>query len=489
MNDASSTGSGVRNPFERRFGVDPRALAALRISLGAILLVDLGLRARDLATFYSDAGVFPRSALRRLYPTLSSVSIHATSGEVWVQAALFMVAAGFATALLVGYRTRLATVASFVLLVSLQMRNPFLLNAGDVLFRRLLFWSILLPLGSHWAIDAGRNGRRDGRIASLATAGLLLQVVLVYFTNVRFKLRTDSWLRGDAMRYVFNLDQFTAGLAPVIGGYPVLLEVLAWGWFALIATSALLVVLTGRARAVFASLFFAGHVGMLLTMDLGIFPLVSLAGLLPFFPPAVWDRVEAVSRPVAPTVNRGRMALDRWLPGTDRRTISLPHSRRTDVLRSVVLATLITAMLLQNAVAVGLVDQPAVVPDAVSDRSWNMFGNPPQSEGWYVAHGTFESGRQVSAHVSSKRLDRPPDAGNRYPAARWRKYQSKLAVSGDERLHASLAADVCRRWTTTAGEPLQSVTLEHVKEATRLDGPDQQESGEVRQYACVMTEG
>jgi len=113
-----STLARVRDALDRRFGVDPRALAALRISLAALLLLDLALRARDLATFYSDVGVFPRSALAHHYPAMGSVSIHAISGAVWVQALLFLVAAAFATAFFVGYRTRLATLASLVLLVS-----------------------------------------------------------------------------------------------------------------------------------------------------------------------------------------------------------------------------------------------------------------------------------------------------------------------------------------------------------------------------------
>lgn len=479
--------ASVRKALERRLGIDPRALAALRISLGILLLVDLGLRARDLATFYSDAGVFPRTALASAYPAFSSISIHAMSGEVWVQAVLFLVAAGFATALLVGYRTRLATIASFVLLVSLHARNPMVLNAGDVVFRRVLFWSIFLPLGGRWAVDARRSGGREDWVAGLATTGLLVQVVLIYFTNVAFKLRTDVWLRGDAMRYVFELDQFTFGLAAIVSRYPPLLELLAWGWFALIVSSVLLVVLTGRARTIFASMFVAGHVGMLLTMDLGIFPLVSIAGLLPFFSPSVWDWVEERLRPVRSRLGRWVSTVDRWLrtPDWPNSSFSLPRWTRT--IRSAVLAFLIAAILLQNVVAVGLVDQPSAVPDAVSDRSWNMFGNPPQSEGWYVGHGTFDSGRQVSSRVFSTRLDRHPDAGTRYPAARWRKYQSKLAASDDERLYAYLATDICRRWTAAAGHPLQAVTLEHVREDSRLDGPDERGSGAVRQYACVTS--
>ncbi|SFS01331.1 Vitamin K-dependent gamma-carboxylase [Halomicrobium zhouii] len=481
--DGSSTLARVRDGLERRFGVDPRSLAALRIALGTLLLLDLALRARDLATFYSDVGVFPRSALAHHYPAMGSLSVHAITGEVWVQGVLFLVAAAFATALLVGYRTRLATLASLVLLVSLHARNPMVLNAGDVLFRRLLFWGLFLPLGARWAVDvdtaATGDAGDDGRdwIATVATAALLVQVVLVYFANVAFKLRTDVWLQGDAIRYVFELDRFTVGLASSVAQYPRLLELAALGWFALLCISPLLLVVTGRARLLLVSLFASGHLGMFLTMDLGIFPLVSLTALLPFLPPSVWDRVEAATEPV-------RMRLWTGFPSVDPRRVELPVGQRARTARSVFLAGLLASMLLLNAVAVGLVDAPAGTPEAVEDRSWNMFGNPPESESWYVAYATLDSGRNVSGHVSAARWGGPTDGRDRYPRGRWRKFTSNVDRGDEDQLVAALGRDVCRRWSASGDQQVRAVTLERVDEESVLDGPDRRTSTVVWRGDC-----
>lgn len=179
----------VRTAIARRFGVDTRALAALRTSLGVLVLVDLSLRSRNLVAFYTDFGAFPRAALRGHSPGLARLSVHAVSGELWVQAVLFLIAGMFGVALLVGYRTTFATVVSFLLLASLHARNPLVLNAGDSLFRRLLFWGMFLPLGERWSIDALRSGRPEERVTSVASAALLVQVVLVYTVNAVFKLR------------------------------------------------------------------------------------------------------------------------------------------------------------------------------------------------------------------------------------------------------------------------------------------------------------
>ncbi|PSQ39975.1 HTTM domain-containing protein, partial [Halobacteriales archaeon SW_12_71_31] len=245
-----------------RLGVDPRGLAALRVAVGTLLLVDLALRARDLRTFYTDAGALPRAALQ----------------------------------------------SALVLLASLHARNPLLLNGGDSVLRRLLIWMALLPLGSRWSLDALRReatGDRPRRapVVTVASAGLLIQVVAVYLVNGLFKLRSDAWTRGVALEYVFSLDQITVLLGDALATRPALLGVVEPVWLGLLLGSVGLVALTGRRRTALVCAFAGAHLSMFLTMRLGIFPLISLAALVPFLPPSVWDRVEtAVDRPALDTL-------------------------------------------------------------------------------------------------------------------------------------------------------------------------------------------
>ncbi|MDY6780176.1 MAG: HTTM domain-containing protein, partial [Halobacteria archaeon] len=177
------------------------------------------MRSRHLAAFYTDRGVLPTSTLTARYPVLNRISLHALSGDVWFQVLVFVVTGVFAALVVVGYRTTLVTAVSWVLLLSLQLRNPLVLNGGDGLFVRLFFWGTLLPLGERWSIDAARRGEaytQRERVASVASAGLLTQVVVVYAVNAVLKLRGDLWLSGDAVRYVFSLDQFTVLLGEFV---------------------------------------------------------------------------------------------------------------------------------------------------------------------------------------------------------------------------------------------------------------------------------
>src|SRR6056297_2882672 len=189
----------------RWFEIDLRALAAFRISLGLLLIVDLVARSRSLGAFYTDSGVLPREALFSDYTNV--YSLHAISGAAWAQTVLFCIAGAFALALVVGYRTRIATIVSWLLLVSLHARNPMVLNSGDILLRMLLFWGIFLPLDDCWSVSADRSSRGRSSIASIATIALLLQVVLMYATNAVHKSRSDLWMDGEAVVHIMSADQ------------------------------------------------------------------------------------------------------------------------------------------------------------------------------------------------------------------------------------------------------------------------------------------
>ncbi len=465
----------MRAALARRLAVDRRALAAFRIALALVVLADLARRVPDARAFYTDGGVLPRSLLAALYPGYATASLHALSGALPFQLGLFALAAVAALALLVGYRTRLAAVVSLVLLVSLQLRNPLVLNSGDVLLRRLLFWGCLLPLGSRWAVDSGtRDSEPTDSVVGLATAGLLAQVVAVYATNAAVKLRADVWLRGDAVRYAFQLDHFTVGLGNAVAGWTPALRLAAWGWLALLVLSPLLVGLSGRARAALVGAFAAVHAGMLATMQLGVFPLVSLVALVPLLPGRVWDRVEARTAIPWRLPRRPRTPLTARVPPLERGARGLA-------------ACCLAALLVVNAVGLGLVGAPAGTPDQVTERSWDMFApSPPLSTWWLVAPATLSSGERVDA-ITGEPFDasRPPEVAAVHGSAGWRKFFAD--AKWEPRLRESLARFLCARWNRSHDTGMRTVELWHVTERTDLDGPETVERDRLGSYRCGQT--
>jgi hypothetical protein len=473
----------------RRASVDLRAIATLRIGLGSLLFADILLRSRDLVAFYTDVGVLPRSTLTIEYPMISRLSIHGLSGGVWFQALLFLIAAVCALGLLLGYWTRISVMISWLLLVSLHARNPIVLNGGDSVLRRLLFWSLFLPLGARWSLDAraGRVTHTATRVVSVATAGLLVQVVLVYATNAGFKLRAGEWTGGGALADVLWLDSFTTPVGAALSEAPALLSVLEPLWLGLVLGSPLLLVLTGWHRGLLAGLFAGGHCWMLATMRLGIFPLVSLLAIVPFLPASVWDRVETHGQRVETSLRSVEGIQGVWercetvLPRrgskhsadpspsiqSDGGASALGRARRlAGTAASGLAAVVLVVLLCWNAMALGLVDTPAAVSANVdpAEHSWSMFANPGETDVWLVAPGTLDSGERVDAfHGGSVRRGVPPDGAAWYPNNRWRKYvRSVWAMDG--RIHDEFASGLCHRWERQHSAELSSVTVSAVLE-------------------------
>ena len=121
----------------RLFSIDLRSLAVFRMALGGLLLADLYTRAQDLSAHYTDWGVLPRDVLFPYFADPVPFSLHLVTGSSFGQAIIFLIAGVFALALLVGFRTPMVTVASWLLLLSVQARNPRVLHDSDVLLRLL----------------------------------------------------------------------------------------------------------------------------------------------------------------------------------------------------------------------------------------------------------------------------------------------------------------------------------------------------------------
>jgi len=482
----------LRDALRRRFAVDARALAAFRVSLAALVLLDLGLRTRSLVAFYTDSGGLPRARLFEVAPTLGRLSVHALSGAAWVQWALFALTAVAALALLAGYRTTLATLVTGLLVLSLQFRNPLVLNGGDVVLRMLFFWGVFLPLGERWSVDALRSAEPRHRIASVATAGVLLEVVVIYSVNAALKLRGDAWLSGEAVQYVFSLDMFVVGLGDVLAGYPGLLSAFSHVWLALVSLSFLLVALTGWPRGALAGAFAGMHLGMLATMQLGIFPLVSVAALLPFLPSRVWDALPGRER--VPGLRS--VPVDEWGEWLSSRlpVIAAPElpSALAFVRERVVpagLAVVLAGVLLWNAATVGVVPVSEVTPVSESpDPHWNMFAPSPLStDYWFVAPAALGSGERVDAFDGAAvSWDKPPDVADSYRSSRWRKYLTNVYHEDSTAISQGLAEHLCWRQARRGATP-EAVSVYVVAQDTRLDGPEPTERILLAERNCSTT--
>nr|WP_245188614.1 HTTM domain-containing protein [Halarchaeum rubridurum] len=395
---------------------------------------------------------------------------------------MFALAAAFALAVLLGYHTRLALLCSVVLLVSLHARNPLVLNGGDSLLRRLAFWGLLLPLGSRWSLDAlarARERARDAplgptRVATAASAALLLQVVLVYVVTALFKHQGTLWGRGLAVRYVFDLREFTVFFGPVLAGHALPLTAANYAWLALLTCAPLLVLTTGRVRAALVGAFALAHLGLLCTVGVGIFPLVDLVALLPFLPSVVWDAGER--RLDGSRLAEGVNGVAARLPTPRDVTPSLPAGAARVAGRglAVVVCVLLVAMCAWNAASLGYADLGGGEGVDPAQYGWNMFApDPVTTEVWYVAPAETASGERVDAVTGGAVSWAPPPSFERqYPTARWRKLLRNAHKRDLVGVQRAYAGHLCARWNATHADDLERVSVAVAVQEARLEEPE-----------------
>lgn len=283
----------LQQRLQEVFGIDLRTLALFRILLGTVILVTLVLRLPDLQAFYTDSGVLPRHWLIQA-DSPWRWSLHMLNGGAWFQAVLFAVAILAALAMVVGYRTRWATFLTWLLLVSVNSRNPLVMIGGDTLMTCLMFWAMFLPLGARASVDAALSPTPPpaGPVHySIASAALLLQVMSVYFFSAIFK--TDpAWENGPAVFYALSLESYATPLGVWLRQFPALLSPLSsfvW-WLEMLGPVLIFTpVFTRAIRLTLLILFVGMHLGFFLCLEIGHYPFVSWASLSTFVGTGVWD--------------------------------------------------------------------------------------------------------------------------------------------------------------------------------------------------------
>lgn len=279
------------------FGIDLRTLALFRFVLGSVLFCNLLLALSELQALWTDSGVMPRDWLVEVEP-LWRLSLHLANGESWFIGLLLTVQAICALMYALGWRTRLVNIISFVLWASLLNRNPMVLIGGDLLMCCLLFWSMFLPVGARFSVDAAiasNSPPQDHRHLSFASLGLLLQVMSVYFFSAIMKNAPEWTSNLHAVYYALSLDRHVLPLGTLLNEFLPLTQALTAYVYWLELLGPLLIFtpfLLRPTRFVLMLSFMLMHLGFLLTLELGHFPYVSFASLTAFTGGWVWDALD-----------------------------------------------------------------------------------------------------------------------------------------------------------------------------------------------------
>jgi hypothetical protein len=431
----------MRELVRKLFTLDLRSLGALRIALGLVALVDIFYyRWPHAEMLLSDRGVLPLELFGKLYDS-SYWSLYRISGEPTFVSALLLLQAVAAIAFLIGYRVRVASVLLLVLFWSVQARNPLTNTGGDVLIRNLVAWCCLLPMGARFSWEAWQRSRRGlgefpGNCAeqtwcSLASAGLILQVVVMYFFAGVAKCNS-YWLQGDALNWCLQYDFYLKPAGYLLQRFSWALPLITWGTLAMELAAPLFLLTPWRInfwRMAMLGCYWLFHLGIGAVYSIGIFSIAAASCWLMFLPASFWDWVTKPLRRMLDDLSEPKLTKE--LSETDR------------WLRYLAGAMLVFMFLINIANALPKSAASTIVQGLHELGRWTMFvqeytmfGEPPLENPYYAIDAELNDGRRIDL-VTGRLPNFEPSREQVFQwgtAQPWRRYLSNISPRADQPL-------------------------------------------------------
>ena len=448
------------------FSIDSRALGIFRICLALILIFDLIVRSFSLTAHYTDFGVLPLGVYMERFVNSQWISLHNLNGSFVFQLTLFFIAFLFAFSMLIGYKTKLSSIVSWFLLISLHSRNPVILQGGDVMLRLLFFWAMFLPLGIRYSVDSNIKNSKNS-VLSFGTAGILLQVAFVYLFSALLKTGNEWFPDGTAIYYALQLDQFATYFGKFLLNFPNLLFYMTHFVYFLELIGPFLLFMPfffNKIRITTTFAFIITLRGMALSLRLGHFPFVGIAGFVLFLPSVFWDKLSVKIR---------------LFKKNNRFVFRDGKKKILKIILNVVALFFIIYIFLWNVQETFDVN---AVPDNVEfvaykfrvDQYWNMFAPYPlKDDGWYVIEGVLANEQVIDLFRNGDLVDyeKPKHVASLYKHERWRKYMMNL-WDRDYSAHRVFYLDyLCYDWNKdhSGDERLESITMNFMLEVTGED--------------------
>jgi hypothetical protein len=303
-----------------RFWFAPQSTApveALRIVFGFVATVWMLSLVPVLAPFFGDGGVIPE----REMPLGSWSLFTLVQGTPWIWM-LWLAGLLGAVALTVGYRTRLAALVVFVVVMSVTRSAPLAFNAGDGLLRLVAFYVLLMPAGSAASVDRWRADPEHvwsfPRRAPWALRLAQIQLSVIYVSTVWEKAGGAGWRDGTAVSYAVRIGEVSRLPVPSFFTDSLLLTQLATHGTLAAELAVGILVWNRAARPWVLAIGVLLHLSIELTLAVGFFSATIVTLYLAFLPP---DRAEQVLLWVRDRLRRRRR------PGVEPREPAVPEAR------------------------------------------------------------------------------------------------------------------------------------------------------------------
>ncbi len=341
-----------------------------------------------------------------------------------------------------------------------------ILTAADDVVRLFLFWFLFLPSPGSFAL--GGPQQVPAKISGLASAALMLQLLIIYFFTAIWKLDPVYTREYSAVYYSLNLDYFVKPLG-------VFLRSQIWLTKLLTILTMLLEILGPIAallpwwplRIAICLTFISFHFGLFLTLSLGLFSGVMMTYWLLFIPSQAWD-----FQPLA-FLQRLLQKSTGWLQVSHIQPHVLSVHYRARELVSLIALFLVVGLnasgvTAENEFKVGE-SVEHVAQAANIDQTWKMFAPyPTKSDGWFSLIGTDLDGHVTDLLTNKQPTeDKPPSIADLYPSKEWQTYMMQIWQDEDDILVENFARYICRQH-----QNLKNIEIVFFEERTPPIGED-----------------
>ncbi len=197
-------------------------------------------------------------------------------------------------ALTIGWHSRLAALAVFVLILSFEHRDQWVFNTGDLAVRIEALLLALSPCGAALSLDQRRGTGKfwsAQQRSQWALRLLQLQVSLIYLASVQVKLNGNAWPQGTAVSYALRLqDMLLLPMPHWLTTNALAMNAATWATLAVELAVGILV-WNRQLRPWVLAVGVLMHSVIMVTITVGFFSLAMFVLYLAFVPPDTVERL------------------------------------------------------------------------------------------------------------------------------------------------------------------------------------------------------
>ncbi|MDZ4665268.1 MAG: hypothetical protein SGJ15_10355 [Bacteroidota bacterium] len=400
------------------YQLDVRALGLMRIGVALVVLADITIRWQDIGAFFTDGGLWPTKLIPNFGWQPGFWSFHALSGSYGFATLLFCLHTGVALLLLVGYKTRLATLLVWIFTISLHNRNLFILQSGDDLLRITLFWALFLPWGNTLSLDAKKYISKPKHF-SFASLGYLCLIASVYIFTVLLKNSSEWHGDASAVYYALSLDQLRLPVGDWLYMHPGLMQWLTKLVYITEILIPILILLPTKNKWIKLcsfTLILIMHIGIGTSLYVGLFYIINITTALAILPSEFLDRFKVLARSNFEKAKRKSFSVIKY---------------GANAFSALVLALCLILNLSYMPWYSYELDKPihVVVNTLRLNQFWGMFSpHIMKEDGWYLHEGYTAEGKLWDLYYNLPYIysDKPKHLVKHFKSDRWRKLAENM---------------------------------------------------------------